>query len=115
MTRARETSENARLAKAWVNFNGTGTVSIRADFNVSSIDDGGVGVYTINFESPMTDTDYSAAGTCSTTTLMGIIWDGGAGYTRTSSAYKFSTMYVNNLAGNGTEFDTSIVQLIIFR
>ena len=115
MTRARETSENARLAKAWVNFNGTGTVAIRDDFNVSSITDGGNGMYTINFESSMPDTDYSAVGICASTAQMGIIWDGGASYTRTSSAYQFSTLYVNNFAGNGTAFDTSIVQLIIFR
>ena len=36
-------------AKAWVNFNGTGTVAIRASFNVSSITDNGVGNHTINF------------------------------------------------------------------
>ena len=115
MTRARETSENARLAKAWVNFNGTGTVAIRDDFNVSSITDVVAGIYTINFESPMTDTDYSAAGICSSTTQMGTIWDGGADYTRTSSAYQFATLYVENLSGSGRAFDTSIVQLIIFR
>jgi len=35
-------------AKAWVNFNGTGTVAIRAQYNVSSITDNGTGDYTIN-------------------------------------------------------------------
>ena len=58
MTRARETSENARQAKAWVNFNGTGTVSIREDFNVSSITDHGTGDYTINFTNAMSSADY---------------------------------------------------------
>ena len=46
-------------AKAWVNFNGTGTVAIRAAFNVSSITDNGVGRYTANFTSPMIDANYS--------------------------------------------------------
>jgi len=46
-------------AKAWVNFNGTGTVAIRASFNVSSITDGGVGDYTVNFTTAMTDANYS--------------------------------------------------------
>lgn len=47
-------------AKAWVNFNGTGTVAIRASFNVSSITDNGVGVYRVNFTNAMPDTNYCA-------------------------------------------------------
>lgn len=45
-------------AKAWVNFNGTGTVAIRDDFNVSSITDNGMGDYTINFSTALPDSDY---------------------------------------------------------
>lgn len=47
-------------AKAWVNFNGTGTVAIRASFNVSSITDNGTGDYTVNFTNALTDANYSA-------------------------------------------------------
>lgn len=47
------------LAQAWVNFNGTGTVAIRASGNVSSITDNGVGDYTVNFTSAQTDANYS--------------------------------------------------------
>lgn len=47
-------------AKAWVNFNGTGTVAIRASGNVSSITDNGTGDYTVNFTVAMTDANYSA-------------------------------------------------------
>lgn len=50
------------LAKAWVNFNGTGTVAIRAAFNVSSITDNAVGDYTVNFTNAMADSNYVAAG-----------------------------------------------------
>lgn len=46
-------------ARAWVNFNGTGTVAIRASGNVSSITDNGVGDYTVNFTIPMQDAGYS--------------------------------------------------------
>jgi hypothetical protein len=46
-------------AKAWVNFNGTGTVAIRASYNVSSITDNGVGDYTVNFTTAMADANYS--------------------------------------------------------
>lgn len=46
------------LCKAWVNFNGTGTVAIRASGNVSSITDNGTGDYTVNFTTAMADTNY---------------------------------------------------------
>ena len=45
-------------AKAWVNFNGTGTVAIREGFNVSSITDNGTGDYTVNFTTAQVDADY---------------------------------------------------------
>ena len=45
--------------RAWVNFNGTGTVAIRASGNVSSITDNGVGDYTVNFTTAMPDANYS--------------------------------------------------------
>jgi hypothetical protein len=45
--------------RAWVNFNGTGTVAIRASGNVSSITDGGTGVYTVNFATAMPDANYA--------------------------------------------------------
>ena len=51
-------TEIGQLAKAWVNFNGTGTVAIRDDFNVSSITDNGTGSYTVNFTTAMTDANY---------------------------------------------------------
>lgn len=47
------------LCRAWVNFNGTGTVAIRASFNVSSITDNGTGDYIINFTNAMSDASYS--------------------------------------------------------
>jgi hypothetical protein len=46
--------------RAWVNFNGTGTVAIRASGNVSSITDNGTGNYTVNFTTAMVDVNYSA-------------------------------------------------------
>jgi hypothetical protein len=55
------------IAKAWVNFNGTGTVAIRDSFNVSSITDNGAGDYTVNFTTAMPNANYavtySAGGT----------------------------------------------------
>jgi hypothetical protein len=47
------------VCRAWVNFNGTGTVAIRASFNVTSITDNGTGNYTVNFTTAMVDANYS--------------------------------------------------------
>ena len=61
MTRARETSENARQAKAWVNFQDGGTIT--SDFNISSVTESPsatlpAGHFRVNFENAMPDTDY---------------------------------------------------------
>jgi hypothetical protein len=48
--------------RAWVNFNGTGTVAIRASGNVSSLVDNGTGDYTVNFTTAMPDADYVLTG-----------------------------------------------------
>jgi hypothetical protein len=48
--------------RAWVNFNGTGTVAIRASGNVTSITDNNVGSYTINFTTALVDANYSVSG-----------------------------------------------------
>lgn len=71
MTRARETSENARQAKAWVNFDGTFGSSpftlanggMRSAFNVSSITDNGTGDYTINFTTAFPDSNFAVSAT----------------------------------------------------
>lgn len=48
------------MCRAWVNFNGTGTVAIRGSGNVSSITDNGTGDYTVNFTTAMSDANYAA-------------------------------------------------------
>ena len=52
--------------RAWVNFNGTGTVAIRASGNVSSITDNGTGDYTVNFTTAMPDANYASVITAGT-------------------------------------------------
>jgi hypothetical protein len=49
-------------ARAWVNFDGTGTVAIRQSGNVSSITDNGTGLYTLNFTTSMPDVNYTSIG-----------------------------------------------------
>ena len=57
------TTYSARgIAKAWVNFNGTGTIAARDSENVSSLTDHEQGNYTINFTSAMANSNYSFAG-----------------------------------------------------
>ena len=55
----------ATTCKAWVNFNGTGTVAIRDSYNVSSITDNSTGQYTINFSNNMANTNYCGVATMS--------------------------------------------------
>jgi hypothetical protein len=52
--------------RAWVNFNGTGIVAIRASGNVSSVTDNGTGDYTINFATALPDANYAFSGSCGT-------------------------------------------------
>ena len=49
-------------AKAWVEFNGTGTIAIRDDYNVSTIGDNVAGDYTINFSTQMAKANYAKSG-----------------------------------------------------
>lgn len=84
-------------AKAWVNFNGQGTVAIRASFNVSSITDLGTAEYRINFSTAMTDTNYSAVCGCSVqadSSIMGLFanrWNGSAPAPSTTSYIECSS------------------------
>ena len=56
--------DDTQILKAWVNFNGTGTVAIRDDFNVSSITDNNTGDYTVNFTNALSDANYTVSGHC---------------------------------------------------
>ena len=51
-------------AKAWVNFNGTGTIAARDSFNVASLTDNGTGDYTVNFSNAFGAADYGITATC---------------------------------------------------
>jgi hypothetical protein len=57
--------------RAWVNFDGTGTVAIRQSGNVSSITDNGTGDYTVNMTNALTDANYAVSGTCSISSIGG--------------------------------------------
>lgn len=92
--------------RAWVNFNGTGTVAIRASGNVSSITDNGTGLYTVNFTTAMEDADFSTVATCGTTASRAIT-------VASSAAGSVQVRIVNSANGNAS--DESIVNVAIFR
>ncbi len=48
--------------RAWVNFDGTGTVAIRGAGNVSSITDIGTGDYSVNFTTALDNANYAVCG-----------------------------------------------------
>lgn len=51
-------------AKAWINFNGTGTIAVRDSLNISSIVDNGVGDYTVNNTNSFANILYNSVGSC---------------------------------------------------
>jgi hypothetical protein len=97
-------------AKAWVNFNGTGTVAIRASYNVTSITDNGTGDYTVNFTTALTDANYAVTGNAGfgTTSLASPSF--GIGTLATSSA----RIFINGSV-SATAFDYNFVTAVIFR
>lgn len=102
-------------ARAYVNFNGSGTVSIRSSGNVSSITDNGVGIYTVNFTTAMSDANYAVS-------VTGTRPSGGGGAT----GAVFSTSYtatpttmtetsVRVCFGGNTDNDMGVASVVIFR
>jgi hypothetical protein len=96
-------------ARAWVNFQGTGTVAIRANGNVSSITDNGVGIYTVNFTTAMTDANYAVNVNVRNTNGSDFA-DVSFDTDLTSSAVK-----VNSFNAAGASVDVSSCYVTIFR
>ena len=97
------------FCRAWVNFNGTGTVAIRASFNVTSITDNGTGDYTVNFTTAMPDANYAPAFAGG---VVGENWGLHlrSGTVPTTSAYRFQ-----NVNTGPTATDVSFICLSFFR
>lgn len=89
-------SAGGNAVKAWVNFNGTGTVAIRAAFNVSSITDNGTGDYTVNFTNALADANYSGVATTGRNGGgTGIVVDAANAAAPTASNFRFYTLNVS--------------------
>jgi hypothetical protein len=96
--------------RAWVNFDGTGTVAIRASGNVSSITDNGTGLYTVNFTTAMPDANY-----CVQTTADDV--DCGTGYTNSQATPPTTTSVAVHqfLSDTNTYRDALQFSVAIFR
>ena len=101
--------------RAWVNFNGTSTVAIRASGNVSSITDNGAGDYTVNFTTSMADANYAVtitvsggANTFNTPTVAESV-------APTSSAVRFINMFDSDYSGFPVGRDPVYCSVAIFR
>jgi len=106
-------TENGTLCRAWVNFNGTGTVAIRADFNVSSITDIALGQYTVNFSNALSDANYAAVVTSYYTNATNqngyISYEDSRLTARTSSSFTLAT------STTSVYNDSAIISVIIHR
>ena len=101
-------------AKAWVNFNGDGTVAIRESGNVSSITDNGTGDYTTNVTTAMPDANYAILGIASRGSGQAVNRNLGIqeGNTYTTTAVQVK---VQPTDGTGNASDSGIVNISIFR
>jgi len=106
------------MCRAWVNFNGTGTVAIRGSGNVSSITDNGTGDYTINFTTAMPDANYAVA--THNVSVAAVALDGSYPFTiaggavsqqaPTTGGFRMATQNVG-----GTGHDPQYVSATVFR
>ena len=108
----------AGAAKAWVNFNGTGTVTISSSFNVSSITDNNTGDYTINFTNAMPDTTFAAvasSGNSFSNPPGTVIYTALAEYSasRTTSSVRIIHGYVFGTSYNA--YDVPLIAVAVFR
>lgn len=101
------------VCRAWVNFDGTGTVAIRASGNVSSITDVGVGTYTVNLTTAMPDTNYACAmavrGSSGAGTAVVAIEHAGLAARTTTSVSLYA------IALNSATPDTNLIEVMFFR
>ena len=99
-------SESGAALKAWVNFNGTGTVAIRASLNISSVIDSGVGNYTINFINSLPNANPAVTGTKSADTT----YTGNALVVSTATA-AYATVFT---VENNSPADSLKIAVVVF-
>lgn len=99
----------AYQCRAWVNFNGTGTVAIRASGNVSSITDNGTGDYRVNFTTAMPDSNYAVSGSAD-------VYGGGVYVVCVDHlTLPTSSVRISVTNGSATYTDRNIISVAFFR
>ena len=96
--------------RAWVNFNGTSTVAIREDGNVTSITDNGTGDYTVNFTTALPDANYAITMNGYQTTAANAFVGYATGQTYTTGAVR-----VGSFNASFAYTDAQNVSVAIFR
>lgn len=97
-------------AKAWVNFNGVTTASIRASYNVSSVTRTATGIYTVSFTSAFADTNYAVIGSARVLGTASIFMPYPDSVLTTSSVSVYSLV-----SNTGSGADGTYVYVAIFR
>ena len=99
-------------AKAWVNFNGTGTIAARDSFNVASLTDNGTGNHNMNFTNNMGNSDYSTGGSSADSARYSI--NHMPVSNRSTTSLKTQPLYAASFVGGGTVHDASDNCLQVF-
>jgi len=103
--------------RAWVNFNGQGTPAIRASGNVSSITDGGAGIFSVNFTTAMPDINYSISINVSLSfasfNLYSPSLNAGSGGNEVAPTTSSCSMYIAQ--SDNVAFDPKYINVAIFR
>tara|TARA_R100001082_G_scaffold35313_1_gene18345 strand:- start:265 stop:3018 length:2754 start_codon:yes stop_codon:yes gene_type:complete len=103
---------NPQTAKAWVNFNGGGTVTKRDDYNVSSVSDNGTGNYVVNWDTDFSDVNYAAVVTVSSSSFIGGTGHGTA-YIQSQAASSMN-IKVFESTDSADVMDKDIVNVVAF-
>jgi len=98
--------------RAWVNFNGTGTIAIRASGNVSSLTDTNTGRWVVNLTNAMTDANFSVGVSTQDNTNRVVCIDGG---NTSASTLTTSTVPVACTGSGSSYTDNSVICVQIFR
>jgi hypothetical protein len=103
--------------RAWVNFNGSGTVAIRASGNVSSITDNGTGDYTVNFTTAMSDVNYNVIATaiCNANVVALIVGIAVTSYTGAPVLMTANGVRMVVLTNSSSVVDVGTISISIFR
>lgn len=101
------------LAKGWVSFTGTGTVTINKSYNVSSISDNGVGDYTITWDTSFADAYYVIAGTCRLDTSGATSPNGFINLARVASNPTSGSVRFN-VEASGSNSDAAVITIVAF-